>query len=127
MIGKKDRDHNTFKDNYGDFIEKLWVDLEIDREPCKCNTCFFHGIGWCERIVRQRRINSPIKTCPVCQKEIPKDEYEVKRKYSSIYEGMNYFDFHTEICARDHGIRFGDCFCDKCKERKEKAKGLKKN
>ena len=109
MIGKKDRDHNTFKDNYGDFIEKLWVDMEIDREPCKCNTCFFHGIGWCERIVRQRRINSPIKTCPVCQKEIPKDEYEVKRKYSSIYEGMNYFEFHTEICARDHGIRFRDC------------------
>ena len=123
MIGKKDKDRDAFKDNYGDSIEKLWVELEIDKEPCECLTCRNHVPQWCERIIRQRQINSPIRTCPVCQQEIPKDEYEVYRKYSSIYEGMNYFDFHTEICARDHGINFdGDCHCDKCKERKEKAK-----
>ena len=129
MIDKKDKDHEEFKDNYGDLIEKLWVDLEIDKEPCGCVTCLFHGTTWCERIMRQRRINSPIRTCPICQQEIPKDEYEVKRN-SYIIRGVtydNYFDFHTEICARDHYIRFGDCGCDKCKERKERAKGLKKS
>ena len=129
MIDKKDKDHEEFKDNYGDLIEKLWVDLEIDKEPCGCVTCTLHRGTWCERIMRQRRINSPIRTCPVCQQEIPKDEYEVKKK-SYIIKGViydNYFDFHTEICARDHYIQFGDCGCDKCKERKEKAKGLKKN
>ena len=60
MIDKKDKDHEEFKDNYGDLIEKLWVDLEIDKEPCGCVTCTLHRGTWCERIMRQRRINSPI-------------------------------------------------------------------
>ena len=101
MIGKKDQDHNTFNGNYGNLIEKLWVDMEIDKEPCGCVTCLYHRDTWCERIMRQRRINSPIRICPVCEQDIPKVEYEVKRKYH-IYD--DYFDFHTMICARDHSI-----------------------
>ena len=112
---KKDENDEEFEDNFHNLIEKLWMDLEIDKQKCDCHSCRFHsGLFPCDRILRQRRINSPIRTCPVCEKEFPKDEYEKQTKYGS---SVDYINLHENACAEAHGIRYGfDCSCGKCKK-----------
>ena len=95
-------------------IHKLWDDIEIDKMECDCHTCRKHwGMTECERITRQRRLNSPIRTCPVCKKEIPKEKYEKPKKSQGI---EFYIGLHQEDCAYKHGIKYGDCRCGKCEK-----------
>ena len=97
---------DEFKDNYADFIEKLWNDLEIDKEKCECLTCVTNQNDWrnCAKIVKQRKMGSPIRTCPICQKEMPKEEYE--RPTGRKCEGaMIYYNFHLDAHLDPYGGR----------------------
>ena len=114
-LGIMKDDNRDFKDNHADFIEKLWVDLEIDKEKCECHTCIHNESFFnCARIIPQIKINSPIRTCRICQKDIPKEEYEGGK----WVKGKGFVDSHLEACAYAHGVILGVCNCEKCKNKK---------
>ena len=112
-----------YNDKYRELIEKLWVEMEIDKEKCVCFKCQQKGPycdhkrhQWesCERIKRQRIFESDIRTCPICQTDFPKEKFE-KPEYINYWEEK--IDFHdVESCSREHGFFLGVCDCLKSKK-----------
>ena len=112
----------AIEDQYGNFIEKLWIQLEVEKENCACPACtkkyckidctdctekinfHYHHNYWqkkCEKITRQRLKKRSYRTCRFCQKNIPKDEFE-KLKYS--YDDNTFTRLHMDPCAKKHGF-----------------------
>jgi len=78
-------------DSYGALIDELWIQLEVEKEDCVCPVCitdFKERSKWllfsnCRKLMRQRLKfmpwrTLPYRTCPLCRKNIPKDQFDKK-------------------------------------------------
>ena len=76
--GHSEEHDQSLEDNYGELIEKLWVQLEVEKEKCACEVCKnnLHFAKNCYKVVRQSLKQRSYRTCPFCQKDIPKEKYE---------------------------------------------------
>ena len=108
-------------DNYGQLIESLWLQLDIEKQHCWCDACVsnyckkgcydcpvlggveMHEYFWkkdCEKLIRQRLKKRTYRTCRFCGKDIDKDLFE-KAHYSKRNEFVN---LHMNKCARECGF-----------------------
>ena len=73
-------------DEYSFWFHRIWRDIESKKAKCACNTCTnnLHSTNECERVIRQRLQNIPIRTCPLCQESISHGAYERKDKHAHI-------------------------------------------
>ena len=115
------------KDYYGELIEKLWLQLNVEGKNCACDTCTFKGYcnidckedkccmdikyehyihnyaleDDCEKIVRQRVLKKSYRTCRFCGQKIPKDDFEKAKISATEYK---YIPLHMGPCAKLHGF-----------------------
>ena len=90
-------------DNYGVLIKKLWVQLEVEERKCACIVCTENPKGSrvysCSKVVWQKYINRPYRTCPIYQLNISTEEFDGDghfqyktdswQEYTCIDEGGN--------------------------------------
>ena len=110
----------SIEDNYALLIDKLWLQLEVEKEKCACDNCSYrsksekcqipslckygksshsHIATWdCEKIIRQRLKQRPYRTCHFCQENIPKDQFERK---GTLYREGRFVNIHFKTCARN--------------------------
>ena len=108
------------RDNYGCFIENLWLQLDVEGKKCGCPECTkgickidctsceddfisYHKHYWadkCEKIIRQRLQKRSYRTCYFCQKSIPTEEFE---EVESLYY-KTFTRLHQDSCAKKHGF-----------------------
>ena len=64
---------NSLGDQYTVWFEEICKEIEIRKEKCKCYSCLnnLYLTDECERVIRQRQLEMIIRTCPLCQKNIP--------------------------------------------------------
>ena len=68
------------EDNYGVFVKKLWIELEVEKEKCFCGVCTknLHWLHDCKKVTWQKFHKMPYRTCPLCQLNIPKEKFDRK-------------------------------------------------
>ena len=99
-------------DTYGALIDELWLQLEVEKEDCVCPICikdFKERSKWllfsnCRKLMRQRLKcmpwrTLPYRTCPLCRKNIPKDQFDKKpdQKGGHFISTLTYHLKCTEI------------------------------
>ena len=59
-------------DNYDSWFRKFCNEIELSKEKCACYSCInnLHMTDECERVIRQRKLEMFIRTCPLCQQNI---------------------------------------------------------
>ena len=58
----------------------------MEKEKCACDTCT-SNLHWerdCFKVIRQRLHQRPYRTCPLCQIDIPQDQFDRNDSHGHI-------------------------------------------